>query len=69
MNLERKEIQPGIALLEIVGTVSMGPDCDRLEQEIEELLGKNVRKFILDLGACKKWIAPASGRSWRVSRA
>lgn len=54
MNLERKEIQPGIALLEIVGTVSMGPDCDRLEQEIEELLGKNVRKFILDLARLQK---------------
>ena len=38
MNLERREIRTGLVTLELVGTITMGRDCERLEQEVDDLL-------------------------------
>lgn len=61
MNVERKDLRPGVVVLELVGTISMGQDCDRLEQEIDALLGENLRRVVLDLTAVQKVDSAAIG--------
>lgn len=51
MNLSKKEIKPGIWVLELSGRVQMGPDCKRVDQEVEGHIGKNETKIIFDMAA------------------
>ncbi len=49
MEIKRKEIKPGIVVLEMTGRLLMGPDCQRIEQELEQLLRQNQTRVIFDL--------------------
>lgn len=49
MNLSKKEIKPGIWVFELSGRVQMGPDCKRVDQEVEGHIAKNETKIIFDM--------------------
>lgn len=48
MDFRRKQISPDVAVLEMSGRFLMGPDCRRMEQEIEQLLQANQKRVIFD---------------------
>ena len=47
--LSKKEIKPGIWVFEMSGRVQMGPDCKRVDQEVEGHIAKNETRIILDM--------------------
>jgi anti-sigma B factor antagonist len=49
MELKRKQIKPGVAVLEMRGRILMGPDCKIIEKEIDELIAANETRVIFDL--------------------
>jgi anti-sigma B factor antagonist len=49
VNLTKKEIQPGIWVMEMSGNVHMGADCKRVDQEIENHIEKKQTRIIFDL--------------------
>lgn len=50
MNLNKREIRPGIWVLEMSGNVHMGADCKRVDQEVENHIEKQQTRIIFDLG-------------------
>ena len=51
MVLKKKQIKPGIWVLELSGRVQMGPDCKRIDQEVEDHIQKQEHHIILDMAA------------------
>jgi anti-anti-sigma factor len=49
--LSQKEIKPGIWVFELSGRVQMGPDCKRVDHEVEGHIAKNETRIILDMAA------------------
>ena len=49
LQIGKKELRPGTIVLEIAGTIRMGPDCQRIEQEVGQLLAGNPKLIIFDL--------------------
>jgi anti-sigma B factor antagonist len=49
LNVERKTLEPGIAVLEMSGRIAMGSDSQRIEWGVAELLKENQHKVIFDL--------------------
>lgn len=49
--LSQKEIKPGIWVFELSGRVQMGPDCKRVDHEVESHIAKNETRIILDMAA------------------
>jgi anti-anti-sigma factor len=47
--LSKKEIKPEIWVFELSGRVQMGPDCKRVDQEVEDHIAKNETRIILDM--------------------
>jgi anti-anti-sigma factor len=45
----RHEIRPGLVTLEIKGNVHCGPECSRLEREVDALLHDKLTHVIFDL--------------------
>jgi anti-sigma B factor antagonist len=45
----RHEIGPGVAALEIKGNVHCGPECVRLEREVDALVKDNLTCVVFDL--------------------
>ena len=41
MRLAKKEIKPGVMVLEVTGRFTMGDDCAALEREVEHHIGQN----------------------------
>lgn len=49
LSVQRKSLEPGIAVLEMAGRIAMGSDSQRIEWGLAELLKENHRKVIFDL--------------------
>jgi anti-sigma B factor antagonist len=49
LQIAKKEIRPGIVVLEMTGAIHMGPACQQIAQEVEHLLGRNENRLIFDL--------------------
>ncbi|MGH9684240.1 MAG: STAS domain-containing protein [Candidatus Acidiferrales bacterium] len=49
VRIKNREIEPGIVVLEMTGRILMGPDCQLIEQEVEQLLRQNQTRVIFDL--------------------
>lgn len=49
MKLTKRQIQPGIVVLEIEGIISMGNDCDQIDQEVQHEIAHNQKCVIFDL--------------------
>jgi anti-sigma B factor antagonist len=50
----RKELKPGIVVLELKGPLQMGVECKQLELAFEELIGENKTRVVLDLSGVSK---------------
>ena len=49
MEIVKKELKPGITVLELTGPLQMGVECKQLELAFDELLRENHTRVILDL--------------------
>jgi anti-anti-sigma factor len=49
LNVQRKDVEPGIVVLEMNGRIAMGSDSQKIEWGLAELLKENHKKAILDL--------------------
>lgn len=49
LSVQRKSIEPGIAVLEMNGRIAMGSDSQTIEWGLEELLKENHKRVIFDL--------------------
>jgi anti-sigma B factor antagonist len=49
VEISKKQIKPGIIVLELAGRIQMGPDCKRIDSEVEEQLRANQSRLIFDL--------------------
>ena len=47
--LNKTNPKQGVTVLQMKGSIHSGPDCRRVEQEVEQLIGANNRFVILDL--------------------
>ena len=51
MKFAKKQIEPGIVILEMAGRFVMGPDCRQVDQEIDAHILRDEKSFIFDLSA------------------
>jgi anti-sigma B factor antagonist len=49
LSIERKNVEPGIAVLEMTGRVTMGSESQKIEWGLAELLKENLKKVVFDL--------------------
>ena len=49
LNVERKKVEPDIAVIEMTGRITMGSDSQKIEWGLAELLKDNQKKVIFDL--------------------
>src|SRR5580700_6532213 len=49
LEISRGQVKDGIAVLTLRGRIHTGPDCRRVEQEVEDLLRGNQTRAIFDL--------------------
>jgi len=62
VNIQKKQIKPAIVVLEMTGSICMGPDCDRIDQEIQQILGQHVNRVIFDLSGVQHLDSAGVGR-------
>jgi anti-sigma B factor antagonist len=48
VNIRRKDLESGIVVLEMIGNIRMGADCQRISQEVDQLIGKGQTRVIFD---------------------
>jgi anti-sigma B factor antagonist len=49
MRLKKKQIGPGIVVLEMTERIASGRDCERIREEVDRLIRENQRRVIFDL--------------------
>jgi anti-sigma B factor antagonist len=49
LQIEERQVEPGIALVQLTGKLALGRESQRLEAIAQELAGKGASKVILDL--------------------
>ena len=49
LQIQRKQVQPDITVLEIAGKIILGRDCKHLEWTTDNLIRENLKKIIFDL--------------------
>lgn len=49
MDIQRKQLRPGVAALEMSGRILMGPDCQLMEKEVEQALAQGDKRIVFDL--------------------
>ena len=54
MDITRKEIDPGVVVLELKGPLQMGVECKRLENAVDDLLKEKKTRVVLDLSQVSK---------------
>ncbi len=54
MDITRKELNPGVVVLELRGPLQMGVECKRLELAVDQLLKEKQTRVVLDLSGCSK---------------
>jgi anti-sigma B factor antagonist len=54
VEITRKELNPGVVVLELRGPLQMGVECKRLELAVDQLLREKQTRVVLDLSACSK---------------
>jgi anti-anti-sigma factor len=51
MRFAKKQVEPGIVVLEMAGRFLMGPDCQQIDREVEAHILRDEKSFIFDLSA------------------
>ena len=49
LNIDRKKVEPDVALLEMSGRISMGSDSQKIEGGLAELIKEDFKKVVFDL--------------------
>ena len=51
LQIDTRRIDPDITVLTLTGKITMGRECQKVEQTIQELLKQSAKKLILDITA------------------
>jgi anti-sigma B factor antagonist len=51
LQIDTRRIEPDITVLTLTGKITMGRECQKVEQAVQELLKQNAKKLILDITA------------------
>lgn len=62
LQLEHKEVQPGIVAITISGKIMLGRESQQLEDLVAELLGRGIRKFVFEIGGVSRIDSTGIGR-------
>ncbi len=62
MKFAKKQVEPGIVVLEMSGRFLMGPDCHQVDREIEAHILRDEKSFIFDLSAVEHVDSAAVGQ-------
>ncbi|HET8921360.1 MAG TPA: STAS domain-containing protein [Candidatus Acidoferrum sp.] len=62
MQIIKKEVKPGITILELLGPLQIGVECKQLELAFDELLRENRTRVILDLSGLTKLDSAGLGK-------
>jgi len=54
VEITKKDLKPGVVVLELTGPLQMGVECKRLELAIDELLRDHHSRVVLDLSKVTK---------------
>jgi anti-sigma B factor antagonist len=49
MEFIKKQIRPGVVVLEMTGSIRIGPNCQQIEQVVEELIRRQETCAVFDL--------------------
>ncbi|MFY9751537.1 MAG: STAS domain-containing protein [Candidatus Acidiferrales bacterium] len=49
VEIRRRDAGPGVVVMELSGSVRMGPDCRKIDQHVDEMLGRNELRLVIDL--------------------
>src|SRR5258705_9261921 len=49
LEFTKRQIEPGVTALIIKGSIHCGPECARLEKQVDELIGSSEYRVIFDM--------------------
>ncbi len=49
MEFTKKQIRPGVVVLELTGSIRIGPNCQEIEQVVDDLIRRHETQVIFDL--------------------
>jgi len=49
MEFTKKQVRPGVVVLELTGSIRIGPNCQQIEQAVDELIRQHETRVIFDL--------------------
>jgi anti-sigma B factor antagonist len=49
MEFTEKQIQPGVVVLEMTGSIRLGPNCRQIEQVVDDMIRRHKTRVIFDL--------------------
>jgi anti-sigma B factor antagonist len=61
LEIQKRQLEPEIVVLQLVGRITMGRPCQELEAAVEDLIRQTVRKIVLDLSEIKRVDSTALG--------
>jgi anti-sigma B factor antagonist len=61
LQFTRKQLQPGLSALEIKGSIHCGPECARLEKQVDELIDSKEIRVIFDMAGVTHMDSAAIG--------
>jgi anti-anti-sigma factor len=59
--IELKDLAPDIAVISVSGQLTTGADCQKLESQVDKLLGQRRTKFVFDLSGLNYMDSSAIG--------
>jgi anti-sigma B factor antagonist len=61
LKFTKRELEPGLAVLEIQGNIHCGPECARLERQVDEMIAANEIRLIFDMAGVTHMDSAAIG--------
>ena len=61
LQFNKRQIEPGMTALEIRGSIHCGPECARLERQVEELISSRDTRIIFDMAGVTHMDSAAIG--------
>ena len=62
LDIQQQEVQPGVMVVKLTGSVMRGPESQQLEALVPRLLAQGCRKIIFDLAEVKRIDSTGIGR-------
>src|SRR5260370_42249247 len=61
LQFTKQQVEPGVTALVIRGSIHCGPECARLEKQVDELIGSSEYRVIFDMAGVKHMDSAAIG--------